>query len=368
MKFFAHALLSYLLNNGGSIHFGINRFQSPRNLAEEFSDAGGDDDGYEDDGGEVETDGDDDLIGESWEDAFEGTGLDPKKYGLKEEEDQDELEPEGSQEGEEAQGEKGQATDDTSILETLNKLGMIHNELPIKVESLDQAKNLIQKGYDYEAKTSALSQERTQFDAEKTQATEEFQGAIKEFNERVAGFDNQIKEMQQFHFALEQLQKNDPDAFAAIQAAYDDVGTKFNNPIVNQQMQAINKEFAAIREELKSRESKLIVDEFDREKQALSATEQSFKELGVTIDWNAVKNEWAKTGLPLKQVVGSLYIDHVAKAQASKAKVATTKAKVSARPTGAAGSSRPGNKATAIDPNLKGMALAEALYKRHLNK
>jgi hypothetical protein len=168
-------------------------------------------------------------------------------------------------------------------------------------------------------------------------------------------------------FTFNQLKESDPDLHADVTSAYERTNKQFSNPVLDQQLSAVNKRLEDAEKKLASREDKMILDSFDSEKTALASTEQSLKELGINVDWAEVKKQWANTGLPLKQVVGSIYFENVTKAQASKAKVETVKQKVAAKPVGGAGSSRPGNKAPAIDSKLKGLAYASALLDRYTN-
>lgn len=363
MKFIRLSFLSFLLNQRGSIGFPGQKFRL-MNEADDLGDGGGDssvdlgdDSGYVDDSADESIDG-------SWEDAFKEIGLDSKKYGLGTEETPIGQNGDSGQEQKATEG-AAQGTEDTSLLEKLNGLGLIHNELPFSVESLDQVKTLIQQGYDYTPKLQALSEERKVFETERDATKTELNAAIEEFNTQQRELAPRIQELQQWTFALGQLAKEDPDLFSEVQSRYENVQKQFSNPVLDQQLAAIRAENAEIKKSLASREDKLIVDSFESDKKALNATEQSLKELGINVDWNEVKKQWAATGLPVKQVLGSIYFDSLAKAQASKAKVETTKAKVAARPTGGAGASRPGGKVQAIDPKLKGFALAQKLLERY---
>lgn len=295
----------------------------------------------------------------STSDTMKDLGLDPTKYGLDESHDEP---PKAESQGSEESQEAGQGTDESAFLEKINALGAIHNDLPVKVESLEDLKNLVQMGKDYTVKTQSLSEERKAWDTEKSSAEKELNGAIEEFNNAQKAYSTQLQEMQQWTFALNQLKTDAPDIFDEVQRAYEGTVRQFSNPVLDQQLAAIRAELAETKKGLSQREDKLIVDSFESDKAAMASTEQSLKELGVNIDWTEVKKQWAATGLPLKSVVGSIYFENVAKAQASKSKVETTKQKVAARPIGAAGNSRPGSKVPAINRKLSYSEQAIALY------
>ena len=303
------------------------------------------------------------VMGESNEDVFKSFGLDASKYELDDEESEEPAAAE-AQGSAEVQEDAPQA-EESAFIEQINALGIIHNDSPFKVESSDQIKELLQKGQDYTVKTQALSSERKDFETGKAAAEQELNAAINEFNEKSKGFGQQLQEMEQWTFTLNQLQESAPDLFEEVQRAYKETTKQFSNPVLNQQMEAQNRRFEELEKKLASREDKLIIDSFETDFAALAPLEQSLKELGITIDKAEVKKQWAATGMPLKSVVGSLYFENVAKAQASKSKVETTKQKIAAKPIGAAGGSRSGSKAASIDPKLSGLQYASALWDKH---
>lgn len=281
--------------------------------------------------------------------AAKELGLDPSKYGL--DENQSESSSEESQGSEEVE-EAVQATEEKSYLDRVNSLGAIHGETPVKVESEEQLKELIQKGYDYTQKTQSLSEDRKAWDSEKSNAEKEINAAVQELNTHREAYGQQLQELEQWTFTLNELAKEDPDIHAEIVRAFERTQKQYANPVLNQQLSAVNKRLEEAEKKLSSREDKLILDNFESEKSQLQATEQSLKELGINVDWNEVKKQWASTGLPVKQVVGAIYFETIAKSQASKSKVEAVQKKTSAKPIGAGNKSRPGNKAPAIDRKL----------------
>lgn len=304
-----------------------------------------------------------DLEEPSDEDIFKNYGLDSNKYG-KWEDDPAKTEEEKPQGSEEAQA-PGPETDEKLLLEKINSLGMVHAENPLKVESIDEAKNLIQMGKDYTQKTQALSEERKAFETEKTATQDELNKAIEEFNTQYKGLETTLQEMQQFKFALEHLKSADPDVYEAVMQANKEIGDRFKNPFVDQQLEAMNKRLAETESQLSAERNKLVIDKFESEFSSLSATEQSLKELGITVNKDEVKKHWAKSGLSVKEAMGSLYFEQMTKAQASKAKVEAVRAKTAARPAGAASASRPGSREKSIDPKLKGLSLGLALWDKY---
>lgn len=303
-------------------------------------------------------------IGDNDDNVFKSFGLDASKYGLDDSQDETPLaESQGSEDSQDA----SQATDESAFLERINALGAIHNDQPIKIESIDDIKNFLQMGKDYTVKTQSLSEERKAWDTEKSGAEKELNGAIEKFNADMKSYEGQMQEMQQFTFTLNRLKESAPDIYEEVQREYHKTVEQFSNPVLDKQFAEQNRRFEEIEKKLTSREDKLIIDSFDNEYAALAPLEQSLKELGITVNKSEVKNKWAATGLSPEEVVGAMYGKMAMQAQASKSKVQTTQQKIAAKPVGGAGASRPGSKAPAIDSKLTGMAYASALLDRYKN-
>lgn len=294
-------------------------------------------------------------------DTMKDMGLNASDFGL--DDDEPETLNEESQGSDESQN-AGQATDENAWLEKVNSLGAIHGESPIKIETPEQLKEYLQKAQDYTVKTQSLSEERKAFESNKVETEKELNAAIQEFNTKVQENDKQLQELQQWVFTLNKLRDDAPDIHEELVRAHAGTVEKYSNPVIDQQFAAQNKRFEELEKKLISRENEVIIDKFEMEKQALFATEQSLKELGINVDWDKVKNDYFATGLSAKQVMGSIYLDSLTKAQASKQKVETTKQKVSAKPIGAAGSSRPGVKNPQISRKLSAFEYAQEYLKQ----
>jgi uncharacterized protein YukE len=256
---------------------------------------------------------------------FEDLGIDPNKYGLDLEGKKEEIQAGDDQENTEA------PTQETSILEAINKLNLIHNDNPIKVESEDDLKRFIQQGVDYTTKTQNLSEERKRWDLEKGQAETELNGAIEEFNKAQEAYNQQINELQVWQHTFERLKSEAPDVFEEVQHAFTRTSSQLKNPIIEQQLKSMQAQLQEAMKGVKQQEYKGVLDEFDRGKQSMSSTEQALKDLGINVDWDKVKTEWKETGLPVNKVVGSMYFEQIAKAQASKAKVQTVEKKTAVK-------------------------------------
>jgi len=265
----------------------------------------------------------------------------------------------GSSEPEEG---AAQETEESAFLKAINSLGAEREGQPVTVSSKEEVKNALQMYKDYTSKTQTLSEERKGFESEKSQAEQVFQESVQELNASIEKHQQQLAELEQWSFALNQLKQEAPDLFEEVQRKYDGVKSQFSNPILEQQLKAIREEMEPLKKSLHQRENEVILKGFESEFDAEKAIEQSLKELGVNVDKEAVKREWASTGLPVKKVIGALYGEQILKAQASKAKVATVQKKVAAKPTGAATASRPGSRAPEVRGTTNYLDAAMKLY------
>jgi hypothetical protein len=307
-----------------------------------------------------------DELGGDPNEILKSRGLDPKKYGLDKDDDEEseEVEQETDEKEEAGRAAAGKVSgDEKSILTFVNSLGAVDGQNQIKVESKDQLKDLLQKGHNYTQKTQALSDERKVFDSEKVEAEKIFSKSVEDFNKSIQTHQKDLRELQQMKHALAKIQKSAPDIFSEFQEAYSAAGEYFDNPVYNQQFAQLKAELDETKKMLSTRENKVILDSFDKDKSAFAATEQSWKELGITVDWDKAKQKWAQTGLSLEETLNSMYASTVLKAMASKSKVDTTKRKVAARPAGAASGSRSGGKLPARKPGQSAFQRAMQMAK-----
>lgn len=284
---------------------------------------------------------------------FEDLGLDPTKYGV-------DLAGKEKDEGNNDQ-ENTEAPQETSLLDQVNAYNLIHNNNPIKIESEDDLKRFIQQGFDYTAKTQNLSEERKRWDAEKGQAETELNAAIEEFNKGQEAYSQKLNELQIWEHTFNALRTNAPDVFEEVQHAFNQTSNQYKNPIIEQQLKAMQSQLQEAMKGVKQQEYKGVLDSFERDKQAMSSTEQALKDLGISVDWDKVKTEWKETGLPVNKVVGSMYFEQIAKAQASKAKVQSTEKKIASK-SGAGASARPGKTVPQVKNTKDYLAMAHELF------
>ncbi len=240
-------------------------------------------------------------------------------------------------------------------------MNLIHNDNPIKIESEDDLKRFIQQGVDYTSKTQNLSEERKRWDVEKSQAETELNGAIEEFNKAQESYAKQLEEMQVWQHTFNALKMNTPDVFEEVQHAFNQTANQYKNPIIEAQLKAMQTQLSEAMKGAKQQQYKGVLDSFERDKQSMSSTEQVLKDLGINVDWDKVKTEWKETGLPVNKVVGSMYFEQIAKAQASKAKVQSTEKKIAVK-SGVGAAAKTGKMVPQVKNTKDYLSMAYELY------
>ena len=107
------------------------------------------------------------------------------------------------------------------ILNLINSLGAIHNGQPVKVDSVDQLKELVQKGYDYTKKTMELSEQDKSFKEREQKYEADYtqrQAQLQEYENSLATV---IQETQIAEAVLTEMKATDPDLFEDFRQRYE---------------------------------------------------------------------------------------------------------------------------------------------------
>jgi hypothetical protein len=222
------------------------------------------------------------------------------------------------------------------LLKGVNSLGMIRNGLPVNVDSPEQLKELIQKGFDYTQKTMEH--------AEAVKAREaEFQQKESSFKELEGQLAQKEQEIQQTIFTnqimgaiVQDLQAEDPELFAHLDALY----RKKENAYMAQR--PLQKEFegkiSELEKKLSSFETQKQTEELGKIKQGweseLSDVQTKFaasiSKLGVKPDWDKVKKAWtadATNSMTVEQAFYAVHGKDIVAANESYKKLLQTKTK-----------------------------------------
>jgi hypothetical protein len=237
---------------------------------------------------------------------------------------------------EDSQAPQSQPT--TKWLEEVNKLGIIHDDKPISIDSPDKLKELVSKGYDYTHKTQALASERKEWDAIKEKAIGEYNKSIEDHEAKVQQFESQLRDLQIWNNVVDQLKEQDPDLYSDLVAIAKKERSQFENPVINSMMSNFQKEINQLKEQQKAREMDMALQKFDVEAKTNKELIDQVESVGLKVDLAKVKDTWAKQGCTFKEALGMLYADKILTLQKSKAKVG--QAQVKAGRSMAGGSSR----------------------------
>lgn len=228
--------------------------------------------------------------------------------------------------------EKAEDSDDQSkLLEQLNSLGAIHKGNPVKVESLDQVKDALQMAHDYQVKTTELAEQRKTLEAEYGEKMETFE---KERNEFLETHGAELDANAVFSNVVRKIQANDPDLFNEILQMYNEENAKFQD--ARKYEKTLDSKFRGLEEKLtkyeqKEQETKVgeAREGFESElKEVQSNYAVKLNKLGVSPDWDKVKETWANSAnMSVNQALFAVHGDAIQKAYESHQKMLATKNK-----------------------------------------
>lgn len=226
-----------------------------------------------------------------------------------------------------------------ALLDQVNTLGLIHNGAPIKIETPEQLKEIVQKGFDYTKKTMAHAEEVRQKTEEFTQKETLLAQQEQQIHNHV--FMNNI-----VNSWVDKIEKDDPELHDYIMKAIEGEIKEHqkNQPII-----------AKYEQKFKDLENRFESLNMDKQKEELGSIKQSwetelsdvqtkhaagFSKLGVKVDWDKVKSAWSADATGKMTVEQALYASHgseITKAFQSNQKRLETKAKTQSQILGRTG-------------------------------
>lgn len=225
------------------------------------------------------------------------------------------------------------------LLEQVNGLGLIHNGSALKIESPEQLKEFLQKGFDYTKKTMALAEEAKVKNEEFTQRETKLKEIEEIYNQKMAEHEQIITDNNVFTNLLLNWKQSDPEIFSFLQNAYQQELTKFqqSQPIIAKyegQIKQLNERFNKLEQGKQSEELSSIKNSFEKDLGEVQAKNASnLAKLGVKVDWEKVKTAWTAdaTGkMSVEQALHATYGKEISKAYESYKKLLSTKNKVQA--------------------------------------
>jgi len=224
-----------------------------------------------------------------------------------------------------------------SVLEELNKLGIIHNGLPVEFEDLEKVKEHLSKGFDYTQKTQELSEARKTFDAEIAQERESFEAERGAYQEEMQQHQQALGNYNIFQAMVQDIQANDPELFEELDSHFTRHQQQANQ--VSPQVEKLQNEIAELKSQVagsvESEEDKKLGEIKQTWQKEVSEVQSSFgpklRSLGIKADWNKVQDTWkadASNKMSVKNALFATYGEQIEKAMANKAKLAETRSKV----------------------------------------
>lgn len=186
-----------------------------------------------------------------------------------------------------------------ALIDQINAIGAIHNGLPIKVDSPEQLKELLQKGFDYTKKTMAHAEEARL-------KQEEFAKIESGFKEREATYAQKEQGLHEVSFMnnivntmVDKWATTDPELHAYIQAEFQKEIQEYNKsqPIIAQyegKFKQLEDKFAQLEQGKQQSELGDIKKNWETGLADLQTQRGArLKELGIVPNWEKVKEVYA---------------------------------------------------------------------------
>lgn len=242
--------------------------------------------------------------------------------------------------------EKENPAEGMELLAKINSLGLIRNGLPVSIESPDQLKEVIQKGFDYTQKTmehaEAVKAKEQEFISREAQFTEKEAA----FTQQAQQFESVIRNNDIISDMLAEMQTSDPELFAHLDTLFIQRENALNAQLKHQEK--FKGEFNRLESEIKSLKGEKKAEELGQIKQGwekeLSAVQTNFAaplaKLGVKADWKKVEETWkadTSNTMTVEQALHAVHGKDIFAANESYQKLLATKTKTQAAMLGRTG-------------------------------
>lgn len=229
---------------------------------------------------------------------------------------------------------------DKDFIDSINKIGAIHNGVPVTIESKEQLVELIQKGFDYTKKTMAHADEvkaKLEEFSKQEASWKEKEASLKEYEQKLS---NTVTENNIMESIVEKLKIDDPDLFAHIAQLYQAEQTLFerNKPIQAKYDGALNElrgEIQSLRGQKQTEELSKIKSGWESElKEVQTATAAQLALIGVKPNWDKVKDLWSSDAsgkMTVKAAMLAAHGEDILKGNESYKKLLETKNKTQSK-------------------------------------
>jgi len=244
----------------------------------------------------------------------------------------EEYEKEKNQEGKENQEEQEDIEEDTHKKYTL--------ELDGESKEFDEKefKELALKGYKVNDLEKSLKEKEKEIEDSHASLKEEENKTIEQIEKIVKSNQEKLDFADKWNYILENIQEQDPDLLETLKQYATEASKVMENPVVRNQRRQIEQMQKQI-EELKNSNSSrsdyevnsLIKENYTKELNDIKSTEaKRFAELGISVDWDKVRDAWIKgdnQNMSLKQALYSVHGETLSKVVKSKLQLLKTQAK-----------------------------------------
>jgi len=205
-------------------------------------------------------------------------------------------------ESEEVEGEvesEGEESEDDSS-ESSDEFKLIHNGEELTA-TRDETVKLAQMGLDYTKKTQALAQDKKNFMQEVQMQQEELQA-------KQAQLQQVEDEYQHLDFFISNLQQTDPELFSQFAQKFQQSKAQNENPMIKEFMRKQEEKFNQLAKPLMEKDVMSLKQQLDSEiAQAKEGTGKEYEDLGIMLDWEAIRQGWADSNDSIEQVIDRLY-------------------------------------------------------------
>lgn len=229
---------------------------------------------------------------------------------------------------------------DQALIDQINAIGAIHNGLPITVNSPEQLKELLQKGFDYTKKTMTH--------AEEVRAKqEEFSKFEAQYKEKETALAQKEQAIQQEVFMnthmksiLGRMQAEDPELFAHLDLLYrrEEEAYQKQMPFKNEfesKFNSLHQEIQGLKGQKHQEELGSIKQNWEKELgEVQGKTAAALAKIGVKPDWEKVKAAWtadATNNLSVEDALFAVHGKDIMKANESRQKLLETKNKTQSK-------------------------------------
>jgi Mor family transcriptional regulator len=222
------------------------------------------------------------------------------------------------------------------VLEKINAIGAIHAGAPIKVDSPEKLKELLEKGAGFYAKTEEHANLVKAKEAEFLQRDTQLKEREGQFAQREEQLQSTVNQHQLMFGILSKLQSSDPELFQHLDALYRAEEAEFarQNAYAGKfqtELQARDAKINSLFEKINQKETSEIRGGWEKElSEVQSAHAAALSKLGVKGNWDKVKEAWAadSTGkMSVKEAFYAVHGEEIRKAHESQLKLLQTKNK-----------------------------------------